>query len=495
MDYNFDTKSIKQLDRYQGILSEDDLLPIYLNREENYLSDDDNDPITLNSTKATTFGNIMQYFTPSVPQAEIQIQYLNDGEAIGSLRTSGATEENENYHLGQYAFAEGESTKAKGYAAHAEGVGSSANGFSSHAEGNSIASGTMSHSESNGTSAIGNYSHAEGDQTTANGRGSHSEGGSTISTGENSHAEGQSSESKGRASHAEGYDTITYEDYCHAQNLGTIASSIAQTTIGKYNIEDFDGQYSFIIGNGLADNDRSNALTVDWEGNITLQGNAYISDSSIENNKLVTKTELNSATNSSFNEINNLSTTVSYKANKNQVGFSPERNLLNTSFLDLVYPIGSIYMSMNNTNPEDLFGGTWESLAPGRVLLGAGTNENINYSLGATGGNKDAIVPYHNHTASSGGWSGKTESAGSHNHSLKGYSAVYPVNGKTGWRYGSGGGNNDAKVINYAGAHYHSIPNHNHTITVNYTGTSGNVVNANMPPYLVVNMWQRVADN
>ena len=41
---------------------------------------------------------------------------------------------------------------------------------------------------------------------------------------------------------------------------------------------------------------------------------------------------------------------------------------------DKIYPIGSIYISANSTNPHDLFGGTWEQLKD-RFLLGCGTKE------------------------------------------------------------------------------------------------------------------------
>lgn len=40
------------------------------------------------------------------------------------------------------------------------------------------------------------------------------------------------------------------------------------------------------------------------------------------------------------------------------------------AYLDDIHPIGSIYMSMNNINPSNLFGGTWRLIAPGQVLVG-----------------------------------------------------------------------------------------------------------------------------
>lgn len=47
-----------------------------------------------------------------------------------------------------------------------------------------------------------------------------------------------------------------------------------------------------------------------------------------------------------------------------------------------IYPIGSIYMSMNPTDPSELFGGVWVALNEGRVLIGA----NSTYTAGSTGG-------------------------------------------------------------------------------------------------------------
>lgn len=55
--------------------------------------------------------------------------------------------------------------------------------------------------------------------------------------------------------------------------------------------------------------------------------------------------------------------------------------------LNAIYPIGSIYMSVNSTNPSQIFGGTWEQIKD-RFLLACGNT----YSNGATGGEANHIL-------------------------------------------------------------------------------------------------------
>ena len=54
---------------------------------------------------------------------------------------------------------------------------------------------------------------------------------------------------------------------------------------------------------------------------------------------------------------------------------------ISSSIADLVYPVGSIYMSVNSTDPAQLFGGSWTQIQD-RFLLGAGTS----YTNGRIGG-------------------------------------------------------------------------------------------------------------
>ena len=47
------------------------------------------------------------------------------------------------------------------------------------------------------------------------------------------------------------------------------------------------------------------------------------------------------------------------------------RELINTT-LDSIYPVGSVYISLNSTNPGTYLKGTWEQFAQGRTLVGVG---------------------------------------------------------------------------------------------------------------------------
>ena len=177
---------------------------------------------------------------------------------------------NNDFGTAQYASAEGNGTKATRDRSHAEGGNTTASGFASHAEGGStVASGGESHAEGAATIASGECSHAEGSGTTASGNQSHAEGNGTIAKGLNSHAEGTSTRANSMTSHAEGTNTLAYGK--------------SQHVFGEFNVQDGDANtestratYVEIVGNGTADNARSNARTLDWSGNETLAGDLTV---------------------------------------------------------------------------------------------------------------------------------------------------------------------------------------------------------------------------
>ena len=61
---------------------------------------------------------------------------------------------------------------------------------------------------------------------------------------------------------------------------------------------------------------------------------------------------------------------------------------LKEDILNKVYPVGSIYMSVNSTNPSELFGGTWEAWGTGRVPVGINTSDTNFNTVEKTGGYK-----------------------------------------------------------------------------------------------------------
>ena len=162
---------------------------------------------------------------------------------------------------------------ATGYYSHAEGDSTKASGWCSHAEGMKTKATTTNDDVSTTTiKAKGYYTHAEGYGTVAYGAVSHAEGNGTKASGTNSHSEGKSTVASGNCSHSEGYCTVASGENQHVQ--------------GKFNIDDIDADgnplntYAHIVGNGVDSNRRSNAHTLDWDGNAWFAGDIYVGSTS-----------------------------------------------------------------------------------------------------------------------------------------------------------------------------------------------------------------------
>lgn len=106
----------------------------------------------------------------------------------------------------------------------------------------------------------------------ASGKYGFAQGCETEASGSSSAAFGQYSIASGHYSFAEGYSTKASAYYSHAEGLNTIANGKMQHAQGKYNIEDTENKYAHIVGNGTSDTERSNAHTLDWEGNAWYAG-------------------------------------------------------------------------------------------------------------------------------------------------------------------------------------------------------------------------------
>ena len=132
-----------------------------------------------------------------------------------------------------------------------------------------------------GNTASGNKSVALGDSTIASGIDSFATGYATEASGDYSHAEGKYTKAQGERSHTEGANTIAKQFASHAEGDNTIASRRCQHVQGRFNIEDGGldkdyGKYAHIVGNGTSNSDRSNAHTLDWDGNAWFLGDVSV---------------------------------------------------------------------------------------------------------------------------------------------------------------------------------------------------------------------------
>ena len=216
-----------------------------------------------------------------------------------------------------------------------------------------------------------------------------------------------------------------------------------------------------------------------------------------------------------------------------------ESDDIKKDIVDLIYPVGSIYISMNSTNPSTLFGGTWKAFGQGRVLIGAGTVVNdgstsLSFTAGSTGGEykhklTSSEIPSHSHS-----FSGTTSANNrSHTHSytkatgVKGHTLTIaempshshnftvPIsrvwNGGGGVAYQLDSSREDRPTYdNYisstggGGSHSHGLStsstnsgsesqNHTHTFSGTTESTGSGSSHNNIQPYIVVYMWKRTA--
>ena len=140
----------------------------------------------------------------------------------------------------------------------------------------------------------------------------------------------------------------------------------------------------------------------------------------------------------------------------NSITSNDNKNLNITEICNVIYPIGSVYISINNIEPSSLFGGTWEKLED-RFLLASGKTY-TNGNIGGEATHKLTIdeMPSHTHTLY-----------------IDAKGTTIPA-----WWTRHLFVQNDSP--------HEAQPN-------NLTSTGNSQPHNNMPPYLVVNMWKRTA--
>lgn len=167
--------------------------------------------------------------------------------------------------------------------------------------------------------------------------------------------------------------------------------------------------------------------------------------------------------------------------------------------IDIVYPVGSIWETTTNDDPNTLWAGTtWVKMDAGRVLVAAGSytesGTTYTYNLGDTGGeakhqlSTDELANHsHGNSCSTaylvGTWSSTSEMgvSNSPNNSLSGIISGSDWSGDT---HSGSNGNSTPKTITINATHSHSI---------SISSTGSNASHENRQPYTVVNRWKRTA--
>lgn len=142
-----------------------------------------------------------------------------------------------------------------------------------------------------------------------------------------------------------------------------------------------------------------------------------------------------------------------------------------SQLINLVYPVGSIYMSINSTSPQTLFGGTWQQISD-TFLLAAGST----YTAGSTGGEATHTLVVNEMPVHDGHINGNARPTKS-----------LVTNGDPTTNYYLNGTAQTGK------SNYGWVVNHSNEAYPATLNAGGGGAHNNMPPYLAVYVWKRTA--
>lgn len=152
----------------------------------------------------------------------------------------------------------------------------------------------------------------------------------------------------------------------------------------------------------------------------------------------------------------------------------------NIPILDIFYPIGSVYISVNSTNPGTIMGGTWVSWGSGRVPVGVNTSDTNFSTVEKTGGASSV-----SHTHTTAGHTLTVNEIPSHSHSST--FGFYGQAGSGGYAYCFDlfANTNRAEKTLYTSS-VGGGSSHNH-------GNTGSKTVSVLQPYITCYMWKRTA--
>lgn len=327
---------------------------------------------------------------------------------------------------------------------------------------------------------------------------SHAEGYGTYASGGSTHSEGRLTYAVGDYSHAEGEGTNAYANYSHAEGSNTIANGIYQHVQGKYNIADTTSLD--IIGNGTDNDNRSNAYTLDTNGNGWFSGEVYVGSTSGTNKdsgsvRLAKISELDTKVDKT--------TTIAGINLQDNITVAELVDALKIEMLKIENPVGHIRMETTDTNPATYLGfGTWVLWGSGRVPVGVDKSDTSFNTVEKTGGAKTVntlhshIIASHNHGGNTGSTTLTINQIPAHTHDIWQTSGgstqsayANSLSGGTVWSRDLRNVPDFSKSKGGGKGHWHTIASSGQQTT----STVGNGFFSLLQPYITCYMWKRTA--
>lgn len=167
--------------------------------------------------------------------------------------------------------------------------------------------------------------------------------------------------------------------------------------------------------------------------------------------------------------------------------YNNDMQKIDEGIFNKMYPVGSIYMSVNSVNPSTLFGGTWEAWGSGQVPVGVDMNDADFETAEKAGGEKAVALVAANHAAhihSLAGTGAAAVSAGAHTH-------TYNFRDNATFVVSSGGNLGLPSAV--IGQTSSSSGAHTHTLTGSSASQGSGAAHNNLQPYITCYMWKRTA--
>ena len=233
-------------------------------------------------------------------------------------------------------------------------------------------------------------------------------------------------------------------------------------------------------------------VTQEYTMSINYKNSSSINQDADKNKSLIGKLEITDMSgNSILPETSTGSSESPIESEQNLYGLKVK------DLVDVLYPVGSVYISFEERNPSEIMGGSWERVSEGKTLIGVDEDDSSFNVSSKTGGSK-SINLAHSHTVNSHTHTTKDHALTiaempRHKHALDYQNVQRGTTGSpTSTRIPTSSNYTGTVDTNYTGsgeAHNHGETTASSPGTTSELSTSQSILN----PYITVYIWKRIS--